>query len=157
MGRRTRQAKRRRAAPEAVLGRLWRVHLPRVARAIAWGAGVGLAAGALGLLVGLGRAGLALLAGRDVRLPAPGDLRLMGWYLAAFGAAGALAGAARLPDRAPPATVGGFAVCGAVAMNVVAAAHVGVAAWQAGPWPALATLLGALFGVAFAVGYLRRA
>ena len=117
----------------------------------AWG---GVLAG-ICLLVGLIRAVLFLATGGSTAALKSEDLHLLGFYVGGFIAAGGLVGALRPFMSSRLGVYGVLALGGVVVMNTIAAADKGFAAMDRVDWTAM-TVIGAIFGLAGAYGFLKR-
>lgn len=127
---------------------------PGLHRSILLGAAIGVALGSLFLLIGLAGFTLAVLTGSTIQPISGEDVRMMIIYVGGFGLAGAFVGMVRPLLQSHGAIYLAMAVGGAVVMNTLAIGDKGFSGVDSGDFVAM-TLLGGMFGIAAAYGFLR--
>ena len=123
-------------------------------RDVAAGAVIGACLGGALLLVGVARFAVATLDGSPPALSS-GDRRMMAFYVGGFALAGALLGLVRPLIQDERSTYFFSAIAGAVVTLVISAGSKGGLTAIPVPFVALLVVMGAIFGIAFARGFLR--
>ena len=127
---------------------------PGLHRSILLGAAIGVAMGSVFLLFGLARFALALFKGSSIQPISGEDVRMMIIYVGAFGLAGAFVGMVRPLLQSHGAIYLAMAAGGAIVMNTLAIGDKGWSGVDSGDLLAM-TVLGGMFGIAAAYGFLR--
>ena len=124
-------------------------------RGMGWGSVVGLIMAGFALLAGLGRLVIALAAGAAMPRTQSGDIRLLVVYVAAFAIGGAIVGAVTTRWDGRLAVSAACMGAGAVVMNALGLARADQPPGYNVPMAIGLTVIGAVFGLAFAYGLLR--
>ena len=123
---------------------------------IASGTAIGALAGVFFIGIGVARAGLALLTGARMSPLTDEDLRLATYYVGGFALGGGLVGGVLPRARGVVGSYLAFAAAGMIVMTAIMASDGGLRTHDTVDWTVLLAV-GAVFGLAFGIGWKGRA